>query len=38
MDISKIIIEAYEKDFHMPRSVDDVFEIDIEVREFVKRR
>jgi len=32
MDISKTIIKAYEKDFHMPRSAEDVFEIDAEVR------
>jgi len=32
MDISKTIIEAYEQDFHMPKSVDDVFALDEEVR------
>ena len=32
MDISKIIIQAYEADFSMPQSVDEVFEIDKEVR------
>lgn len=32
MDISKTIIQAYEKHSHEPRSVDEVFEIDQEVR------
>jgi 1-deoxy-D-xylulose-5-phosphate reductoisomerase len=32
MDISKIIIEAYEKFDEEPKSVDDVFEIDRQVR------
>ena len=32
MDISRTIIKAYEKGFHEPRSVDEVFEIDAEVR------
>jgi len=36
MDISKTIIKAYEKDFHMPRSVEDVFTLDEEVRAFVR--
>jgi len=35
MDISKTIIEAYEKDFHMPCSVDDVFALDEEVRKTI---
>lgn len=33
MDISKSIIQAYEKFSDMPNSIDDVFEIDREVRE-----
>lgn len=33
MDISKTIIETYEKFDYVPQSVDDVFEIDREVRE-----
>lgn len=33
MDISKTIIETYEKFDYEPQSVDDVFEIDREVRE-----
>jgi 1-deoxy-D-xylulose-5-phosphate reductoisomerase len=32
MEIPKTIIQAYEKHFHNPRSVDEVFEIDREVR------
>jgi len=32
MDISKTIIQAYEKYSHMPKSVEDVFDIDAEVR------
>ena len=32
MDISKIIIEAFEKFTELPKNVDDVFEIDREVR------
>ncbi len=32
MDISRTIIQAYEKHFHEPRSVEEVFEIDAEVR------
>ncbi len=32
MDISKSIINAYEKYSHMPKSVEEVFEIDAEVR------
>lgn len=36
MDISKNIIEAYEKYTEMPKNVDDVFEIDNEVRAFVR--
>ena len=35
MDISKTIIEAYEKFDYEPKSVDDVFEIDREVRESI---
>jgi len=35
MDISKMIIKAYEKFRVAPKSVDDVFEIDREVREFL---
>ena len=37
MDISKRIINAYEKFTAMPRSVEDVFEIDKSVREYVGR-
>lgn len=32
MDISKTIIQAYEKHFHSPRSIAEVFELDKEVR------
>jgi 1-deoxy-D-xylulose-5-phosphate reductoisomerase len=32
MDISKIIIEAFDKFTELPKSVDDVFELDAEVR------
>ena len=32
MDISRTIIQAYEKHFHEPRNVEEVFEIDAEVR------
>ena len=35
MDISKTIIKAYEKHFHAPRCVDEVFEIDREVRQSI---
>lgn len=35
MDISKTIIKAYEKYSHMPRSVDEVFEMDAEVRKSI---
>ncbi|WP_455757338.1 1-deoxy-D-xylulose-5-phosphate reductoisomerase [Sulfurimonas sp.] len=35
MDISKTIIEAYERYSHMPKSVEDVFEIDAEVRKSI---
>lgn len=36
MDISKNIITAFEKFTQLPQSVDDVFAIDKEVRDFVK--
>ncbi len=36
MDISKTIIHTFEKFEELPRSVDDVFAIDKEVRKFVK--
>ena len=36
MDISRTIIQAYEKDFQMPRGVEDVFVLDEEVRAFVR--
>ena len=36
MDISKNIIKAYEKFSVEPKSVDDVFLIDKEVRDFVR--
>jgi len=35
MDISKTIIEAYEKDFVMPTNVDDVFALNEEVRKSI---
>ena len=35
MDISKTIIQAYEKDFNMPNSVEDVFALDEEVRRII---
>jgi 1-deoxy-D-xylulose-5-phosphate reductoisomerase len=35
MDISKTIIEAYEKDFIMPKNVDDVFALDEEIRKSI---
>ena len=38
MDISKTIIKAYEKFTNEPQSVDDVFEIDKEVRDFVRKK
>lgn len=37
MDISKTIIKAYEKFTELPKSVDDVFAIDKEVRDFVRK-
>jgi 1-deoxy-D-xylulose-5-phosphate reductoisomerase len=37
MDISKIIINAYENFDKLPRSVDDVFLMDTKVREFVQK-
>ena len=37
MDISKTIIEAFEKFTLEPRSVDDVFALDAEVRNFISR-
>jgi len=36
MDISSMIIDAYEKFDVLPKNTDDVFSIDKEVREFVK--
>ncbi len=35
MDISKIIINAYEKYSQMPNSIDEVFEIDKKIRESI---
>ena len=32
LDISKTILQAYEREFHMPRCVDDVFALDEELR------
>ncbi len=32
MDISKIIVETYEKDFVIPKNIDDVFALDEEIR------
>jgi len=37
MDISREIIEAYDKFRDVPQSIDDVFMIDSDVRNFVKR-
>ena len=37
MDIAKNIINAYEKFTHIPKSVDDVFALDDEVRSFVSK-
>ena len=37
MDISKIIINAYENFTELPHGVDDVFLIDTEVRKFAKK-
>jgi len=37
MDISKTIINAYEKFTELPKSVDDVFAIDKEVRNFLRK-
>ena len=34
MDISKIIINAYDKFDKMPHSIEDVFALDKEVRSF----
>ena len=36
MDISKTIIDAYEKFIIEPKSVDDVFDIDLQVRAYVR--
>ncbi len=38
MDISKIIIETFEKFSELPKNVDDVFLIDAEVREYLKKQ
>jgi 1-deoxy-D-xylulose-5-phosphate reductoisomerase len=37
MDISKTIIKAYEKFTELPKNVDDIFAIDKEVRDFVRK-
>lgn len=37
MDISRSIINAYEKFTDLPKSVDDVFALDTEVRDFVEK-
>ena len=37
MDIAKNIINAYEKFTHIPKSVDDVFALDSEVRDFINK-
>jgi len=37
MDISKTIISAFEKFDELPKCVDDIFSIDKEVRNFIKR-
>jgi len=37
MDISKTIINVFDKFTQMPSSVDDVFSLDAQVREFTKR-
>ncbi len=36
MDISKLIIQSYEKFTDLPKNVDDVFMLDKEVRDFVR--
>ena len=36
MDISKTIIDAFEKFTELPRSVDDVFALDAQVRDFIR--
>ena len=38
LDISRAIIEAFEKFDVKPKSIDDIFSIDKEVREYVKTR
>jgi 1-deoxy-D-xylulose-5-phosphate reductoisomerase len=38
MDISKTIIEAFEKFTEMPKNVDDVFDIDAQVRREIGKR
>ncbi|MCK4874847.1 MAG: 1-deoxy-D-xylulose-5-phosphate reductoisomerase, partial [Sulfurimonas sp.] len=38
MDISKTIIQAYEKFDKLPKSVDDVFALDAEVRKYSRSR
>jgi 1-deoxy-D-xylulose-5-phosphate reductoisomerase len=37
MDISKKIITAFDKFTELPKSVDDVFFLDKEVREFIRK-
>ncbi len=37
MEIAKNIINAYEKFTHIPKSVDDVFALDSEVRDFINK-
>ncbi len=38
MDISKTIIDAYEKFTDLPKSVDDVFALDTEVRRYLREK
>lgn len=38
MDISKTIIKAFEKFTELPKSVDDVFALDSEVREYLRTK
>jgi 1-deoxy-D-xylulose-5-phosphate reductoisomerase len=37
MDISKNIINAYEKFTNKPSSIDEVFSLDIEVRKYIQK-
>lgn len=37
LDISKIVLDAYERFDKLPQSIDDVFTVDKEVRDFLRR-